>query len=132
MIMIAVVVSGCGEQQPKTVALEVGAHAIAAEVARTESQQALGLMNRTTLADGYGMLFVFKRPVAVCMWMRDTLIPLTAAFLEADGTIVTVADMEPRTDTQHCATRPVSFVLEVPKGFLASRGIDLAPGIRTP
>ena len=61
IVTAAVALSGCGQQVHTTVALEVGAHAIAAEVAQTKSQQAVGLMNRTSLGDGHGMLFVFKR-----------------------------------------------------------------------
>ena len=56
--------------------------------------------------------------------MRNTLIPLSVAFLADDGSVVNIDDMEPRTDTPHCSEQPVRYVLEMNQGWFALRGID--------
>jgi uncharacterized membrane protein (UPF0127 family) len=70
-----------------------------------------------------GMLFVFEQAAGQCFWMRNTLIPLTAAFIADDGTIVNLADMQAQSDTSHCSGQPVRFVLEMNQGWFAKRGI---------
>jgi uncharacterized membrane protein (UPF0127 family) len=70
-----------------------------------------------------GMLFVFSQPGVQCFWMRNTVLPLTAAFVADDGTIVNLEDMKPMTETSHCSARPVRFVLEMNQGWFAQRGI---------
>ena len=75
-----------------------------------------------------GMLFVFEQASTQCFWMRNTLIPLTAAFVEDDGTIVNLADMQPQSDDSHCSSKPVRFVLEMNQGWFAKRQIK--PGAK--
>jgi uncharacterized membrane protein (UPF0127 family) len=116
--------------QPRlpTATLTVGMHRIVAELAVTPQQQMVGMMWRTEMGASEGMLFVSEDRGVRCFWMRNTLIPLTIAFLEDDGTIVNTADMQPRSDTTHCSARPVRFALEMPQGWFERRGIK--PGTR--
>jgi uncharacterized protein len=116
--------------QPKlpTVQLTAGMHVIQAEVASTPQQQQIGMMMRREMGANEGMLFVNAEPGVRCFWMRNTLIPLSAAFIGDDGTIVNIADMQPQTDDSHCSTKPVRFVLEMRQGWFDKRGIK--PGSR--
>jgi hypothetical protein len=70
-----------------------------------------------------GMLFVFERAAIQCFWMKNTLLPLTAAFVADDGSIVNLADMKPRTTDSHCSSRPVRYVLEMNQGWFRKKGI---------
>jgi uncharacterized membrane protein (UPF0127 family) len=74
------------------------------------------------------MLFVFQSASRQCFWMRNTLIPLSIAFIDDDGSIVNIADMQPRSDDSHCSAKPVRFALEMEQGWFAKRG--LAAGSR--
>jgi len=106
--------------------LTAGIHLIHAEVADTDATREQGLMHRESLPPNHGMLFVFDRPAIQCFWMRNTLVPLSVAFLGEDGRVVNIADMAPRTDTAHCAAEPVRYALEMEQGWFASRGIGQA------
>ncbi|WP_144635108.1 DUF192 domain-containing protein [Bordetella genomosp. 13] len=111
--------------QPKlaTTPLSIGIHAIQAEVADTEEERRIGLMFRETLPGNEGMLFVFDAPDVQCFWMRNTLVPLSAAFIADDGTVVNIEDMAPKTDTPHCSRKPVRYVLEMAQGWFAERAL---------
>eukprot|EP01030_Chromulinospumella_sphaerica_P001108 gene1108-1083_t len=87
-------------------------------------------MSRKDMPQHEGMLFVFEQPAMQCFWMRNTLIPLTAAFVEDDGTIVNLADMKPQSDDSHCSAKPVRFVLEMNAGWFAKRQIKAGYKIR--
>lgn len=106
------------------VTLKAGMHLIQAQVAATPEQRATGLMFRTDMPANEGMLFVFEQPAGQCFWMKNTLLPLTAAFVADDGTIVNLADMKPQTLDSHCSEKPVRYVLEMHQGWFAKRGID--------
>ena len=110
------------------VTLQAGMHLIQAQVAATPEQRATGLMHRTEMPTNEGMLFVFEQPAGQCFWMKNTLLPLTAAFVADDGTIVNLADMQPQSLDSHCSARPVRYVLEMHQGWFAKRGIG--PGFR--
>lgn len=105
------------------VQLTAGMHLIDAQVAMTPSQQSTGLMHRQEMPATEGMLFVFEQPAKQCFWMKNTLLPLTAAFIQDDGTITNLADMKPQTTDAHCSTKPVRFVLEMNQGWFAKRGL---------
>lgn len=105
------------------VALSAGMHRIDAQVAQTPVQRQIGLMHRRAMPMHEGMLFVFEQPSTQCFWMRNTLLPLTAAFVADDGRIVNLADMEPLSEKSHCSTEPVRFVLEMNQGWFAKRNI---------
>ena len=110
------------------VKLSAGLHLIDAQVAATPVQREIGLMHRTEMPMQEGMLFVFEQASVQCFWMKNTLIPLTAAFLADDGTIVNLANMKPQTTDAHCSKKPVRFVLEMNQGWFAKRGIK--PGFK--
>jgi hypothetical protein len=118
-----------GAQPPlPTVRLGAGIHVIQAEVASSIDERAAGLMFRTEMAANAGMLFRFEQPAVHCFWMKNTLLPLSIAFLADDGSIVNIADMKPQTTESHCAQRPVRYALEMHQGWFARRGIK--PGSR--
>ena len=105
-----------------------GMHVIRAEVARTPGERATGMMMRTEMASNAGMLFVFEVEGPQCFWMRNTLLPLSIAFIADDGTIVGLADMQPKTLENHCSEKPVRYALEMNQGWFAKRGIK--PGAK--
>lgn len=110
-------------QRLPAVQLQAGMHLIRAEVARNDEQRAIGLMHRDAMGANDGMLFVFERPGTQCFWMKNTRIPLTAAFVDDAGRIVNLADMKPQTMESHCSAKPVRYVLEMNQGWFAKRGI---------
>ena len=112
------------------VRLQAGMHMIDAQVAQTALQRQIGLMWRRDMPQHEGMLFVFEQPSIQCFWMRNTLIPLTAAFLLDDGQIVNLADMQPRSDDSHCSSQPVRYVLEMNQGWFEKRGLRAGARIR--
>ena len=122
------------QQIPQTglpvVELGAGMHLIHAEVARTDEQRAIGLMARKEMAPNAGMIFVFEQPAQQCFWMRNTLIPLSAAFVADDGTIVNIVEMQPLSDASHCSTKPVRYVLEMNKGWFDKRGLKAGAKLR--
>jgi hypothetical protein len=105
------------------VTLNAGIHLIQAQVAMTPEQRNTGLMYRQEMPPTEGMLFVFEQPAGQCFWMKNTLLPLTAAFVADDGTIVNLADMKPQTLDSHCSAKPVRYVLEMNQGWFAKHGI---------
>ena len=112
-----------GPQKLPAIRLNAGIHNIQAEIARTPDQRATGLMFRERMAANDGMLFAFEEPATQCFWMKNTLLPLSVAFVADDGTVVNIDDMKPQTLDSHCSLMPVRFVLEMNKGWFAKRGI---------
>ena len=110
-------------QQMPQVQLTAGMYRITAELANTPQTRQIGLMHRQRMAEQHGMEFVFEFDAARCMWMRNTLLPLSVAFLDGDGTILNVEDMAPQTETNHCAAQPARYALEMNQGWFAQRGI---------
>ena len=106
-----------------TVPLTIGTHKLVAEVVATVEQRATGLMNRFSLKPDHGMLFVFGRPAPQGFWMKNTYIPLSIAFLDADGRILNIEDMRPQTEETHWSKGPALYALEMKKGWFAERGI---------
>ncbi len=105
------------------VELTAGMYRIDAQVALSPQERQTGLMFRKEMPAQEGMLFVFEQPAMQCFWMKNTLLPLTAAFVADDGTIVNLADMKPQTEDSHCSAKPVRYVLEMNQGWFAKRGI---------
>jgi len=116
--------------QPRlpTIDLQAGMHIIKTELAVTPEQQATGMMFRKDMGTNDGMLFISPEASQRCFWMRNTLVPLTIAFLADDGTIVNLADMEPLSERSHCSAKPVRYALEMNRGWFSKRGIK--PGTR--
>jgi uncharacterized membrane protein (UPF0127 family) len=113
-------------QQPMlpTTKLSAGIHVIQAEVASTMGTRSQGMMLRKSMAQGAGMLFVFDESAGHCMWMKNTLIPLSVAFIDERGEIANIADMQPLDESTHCAARPVRYALEMNQGWFKKRGIS--------
>lgn len=106
-----------------TTELSAGIHTIQAEVAATEEARRKGLMFRESMKPNEGMLFVFDAPDQQCFWMRNTLIPLSIAFITDDGTIRNIADMTPMSADTHCSRGAVRYGLEMNQGWFSARGI---------
>ena len=109
-----------------TVNMQIGQHVIKVEFANTESQRATGLMFRKQLDENSGMLFDYHMPASVCMWMKNTFIPLSVAFIDQNGIILNIEDMQPLTLTPHCSRGRIRYVLEMNQGWFASR--EITPG----
>ena len=119
----ALAVASSALAQMPVVQLVAGMYLIRAEVANTLDTRATGLMFRKSLAPNEGMLFVFPEAEMECMWMRNTLIPLSVAFIDASGAIVSISEMQPQTETTHCAAAPAKFALEMSAGWFAAKGL---------
>jgi uncharacterized membrane protein (UPF0127 family) len=121
----------CAQSLP-LVELSAGIHRIEAEVAATPAQRMRGLMERASLPPQRGMLFVFDQEARHCMWMKNTWLALSVAFLDASGRIINIEEMEPQTEDNHCAARPARYALEMNAGWFARRGLragDVIGGI---
>jgi uncharacterized membrane protein (UPF0127 family) len=123
-----VLAQGSAQTGLKRVDLSVGIHLIDTQLALTAQQHEIGLMYRTEMPQNEGMLFVFESLGKRCFWMKNTLIPLTAAFVANDGTIVNLADMKPQSEESHCSIKPVRYVLEMNQGWFIKKGIK--PGVK--
>ncbi len=118
--------SAVAQESPQTnlprLKLQAGMYQIDAQVAQTPDQRSTGLMFRTEMPAHEGMLFVFEQASTQCFWMKNTLLPLTAAFVADDGTVVNLADMKAQTTDSHCSSKPVRYVLEMHQGWFAKKG----------
>jgi uncharacterized membrane protein (UPF0127 family) len=127
-LMVAVALAAfqsaiCVAAELPTTTLTIGEQKVVAEVAVTPEQRALGLMNRFSLKPDHGMLFVFERPEPQAFWMKNTFIPLSIAFIGADGRIVNIEDMAPQTEDSHWSKGPAMYALEMRKGWFRDKGI---------
>ncbi len=104
--------------------LRAGMFRIDAQVASRPHERQIGLMHRQSMPAHEGMLFAFPQPAVQCFWMKNTLLPLTAAFVADDGRIVNLADMQPLDERSHCSKEPVRFVLEMNQGWFATKGLE--------
>jgi hypothetical protein len=105
------------------VAIEANGHRILAEVADTPADRDRGLMFRMALPADRGILFVYPNEARHCMWMRNTYVPLSVAFVDAHGRVINADEMTPQTDTSHCAAAPARYVLEMPAGWFFRHGV---------
>ena len=125
--VLALSVAGASAQQPE-ITLTVNDQRLMVEVAHTETARTQGLMHRRMLPESRGMLFVFREPALHGMWMMNTYVPLSVAFIDERGVIINIADMEPHTRTTHSAARPAKYALEVNRGWFAKH--DVKAGMR--
>ena len=109
--------------------LAAGFHRIEAEVAATDQNRQVGLMNRKSMPVQRGMLFVFNHENTHCMWMRNTLIPLAVAFLDEEGKILNIEEMKPQTENNHCAASAARFALEMNASWFSAKGIAVGTRI---
>ena len=121
---LSAIAQGMPQTQLQRTTLNAGMHLIQVQLAQDFEQRQIGLMWRKEMPQNEGMLFVFDQPAVQCFWMRNTLLPLTAAFVLDDGSIVNLADMKPLNDDSHCSKKPVRFVLEMNQGWFAKRNIQ--------
>jgi|GEM_PF-82260 len=132
LMLLVFLVFGLGAQaqaqeQPQLnlprVSITAGFYQIDAQVAQTPSQREIGLMHRQTMPQHEGMLFVFEEPAMQCFWMKNTHLPLSAAFVADNGEIVNIEDMKPYSTNSHCSARAVRFVLEMQQGWFAKKNL---------
>ena len=126
--LLSLLLASAAVQAAPPIELFAGMHRIEAEVASSNAERMTGLMNRPSLPAHRGMLFVFPEAGVQCFWMKNTLIPLSIAFLDDSGRIVQLADMQPQSLENHCSVRTVRFALEMNAGWFQRRG--LAPGAK--
>lgn len=105
--------------------LTLGKARLGVEVAASEADRQMGLMYRSSLPEGRGMVFVFPSDIRICMWMRNTLIPLSVAFFDKDGRVTNIEDMAPQTEDNHCSSRPARYALEVNRGWFGQHGVKV-------
>jgi uncharacterized membrane protein (UPF0127 family) len=114
----------CARAQLPEITLTISGHNITAEVASTDAERSQGLMHRRMLPENRGMLFVFPEPSLHAMWMVNTYVPLSVAFLDASGIIINIEDMTPHTQTPHGAARAAKYALEANRGWFKKRAIQ--------
>ena len=127
-LLITCIQAGIARAELPVISLKIAGHEIVAEVASTDPERAQGLMHRRMLPENRGMLFVYPRVEQHGMWMMNTYLPLSVAFLDAEGTILNIEDMTPHTRDAHAAVKPAKYALEANRGWFAKRGIK--PGTK--
>ena len=115
--------AGLAQQKLPVTQLNVGIHLIQAEVAANDQQRATGLMFRKRMEKHEGMVFRFDEAGRVCMWMKNTLLPLSVAFMDDGGKILNIEDMQPQTLDAHCSNGPARYALEMNQGWFAEKNI---------
>lgn len=112
------------QQKFPVLPLNIGVHLIKAEVAADDARRQQGLMFRKSMGTNEGMLFVFDEPAKICMWMKNTYLPLSVAFLDKEGHILNIEDMQPQTTNSHCAAKPALYALEMNQGWFKVKNIS--------
>lgn len=128
-LLLGLASSAAALAQMPRMELTAGFHRIEAEVAATQADRMQGLMQRRNLGPNQGMLFIFPQAQRHCMWMKNTVLPLSVAFLDEEGRILNIRDMQPQTENNHCADAPARFALEMNQGWFAAKGIKPGMGI---
>jgi len=123
VLLLAAAAHAVAQQKFGTAQIKVGSHPLKVEVAVTDPQRMQGLMHRETLGKNDGMLFIFDEPAYQSMWMKNTLIPLSVAFLDSDGVILNILDMEPQSLDTHMSAGPSIYAIETNRGWFAARKI---------
>lgn len=123
LVLLAASLLAAADARPRMATIKVGPHPLRVEVVATDADRARGLMHRESLGRDDGMLFIFDEPAYHTMWMKDTLIPLSVAFVDAGGTILNILDMEPRTLDPHMSAGPSVYAIETNKGWFAAKRI---------
>ena len=121
LLSVAAQAQDSAQNLPRTV-LHAGMYNISAEVAQSPGERQIGLMHRRSMPVNDGMLFVFEDAQLHCFWMKNTLLPLSIAFLADDGSIVNIEDMQANSEATHCPKRKVRYALEMNQGWFAKRG----------
>ncbi|OGB24676.1 MAG: hypothetical protein A3I66_11815 [Burkholderiales bacterium RIFCSPLOWO2_02_FULL_57_36] len=111
------------QQKFQVIPLTAGMHVIQAELVANDRDRQQGLMFREKMGSNEGMVFVFDAPATVCMWMKNTPLPLSVAFIDESGKIVNIEDMKPQTTESHCAKKPIRYALEMNQGWFKQKNI---------
>lgn len=111
------------QQKLPVTSLNIGVHLIKAEVAANGPARQQGLMFREKMGTNEGMIFIFDELARICMWMKNTYLPLSVAFLDKEGRILNIEDMQPQTTTSHCAAKPALYALEMNQGWFGKKNI---------
>ena len=127
LVTLGLPLAAAGAELPE-IPLAVNGHKLTVEVAASDEVRMQGLMHRRVLPESRGMLFVFREVERHAMWMENTYIPLSVAFLDERGVIINIADMRPQTRDTHAASKPAKYALEVNQGWFKKRGIK--PGVK--
>jgi uncharacterized protein len=131
-IFLALALSSCASKDAvtdspnprlKTATIQVGGASVIAEIARTETERQRGLMFRKSLDEGKGMLFIFDKDERLAFWMKNTILPLSIAYIASDGTIRQILDLEPQSLAAVQAERSVRYALEMPRGWFDRAGV---------
>jgi uncharacterized protein len=128
LLLFAAGLAGAQNARFGAAELTAGMHLIKAEVAASDPERQQGLMFREKMASNAGMVFVFDRAGPQCMWMKNTLLPLSVAFIDAEGKIINIEDMQPQTLDNHCAAKPARYALEMNLGWFRQKNIK--PGLK--
>ncbi|CJL20964.1 Uncharacterized ACR%2C COG1430 [Streptococcus pneumoniae] len=123
LLSLLLFVASAQAQEP--LRLRIQGHELHAEYAQTVAQRERGLMGRRELAVDSGMLFRFDEVRRHCLWMKDTPLPLSAAFFDEAGLLVDVIDLEPFNTEIRCSKRPARYALEMNQGWFDERGVEL-------
>lgn len=115
--------SSASAQKFQAIPLTAGMHVIQAELVANDKDRQQGLMFREKMGPNEGMVFVFDAPASVCMWMKNTFLQLSVAFIDESGKIVNIEDMKPQTTESHCAKKPVRYALEMNQGWFKQKNI---------
>lgn len=111
-------------QNFQVTSLTIGVYLVRAEMAISDEERSRGLMFRETMGQNEGMVFRFANVGKACMWMKNTLLPLSVAFIAEDGKIINIEDMVPQTLDPHCAQQPARYALEMNRGWFSKRNIN--------
>ena len=122
-LALAAAPSSLADTAMRTTQLKIGKHTLRAEIAENDAQRTRGLMFREKMPADQGMVFIFEEPAYQSMWMKNTLIPLSVAFVDRDGVILNIRDMQPQTLDSHMSAGPALYAIETNKGWFAERGI---------
>lgn len=115
--------------QLPVIVVTLGGQQVPVEVATTNKELEKGLEHRTSLQENTGMLFVLPSSALRCAWMKDTPLPLSAAFIGAGGTVLALADMAPFSLEFHCSAPSARYLLEMNRGWFARHGIGVGSSV---
>ena len=130
-LVILLTQAGCSDGL-EVIDVIVGGSPLEVEVARTTDEQARGLMFRKTMSDDHGMLFPYESDRRLSFWMKDTLIPLSIAYISADRIIKEIHDMKPGSMKEVVSGQSVRYALEVNQGLFARLGVEVGDRVEFP
>ena len=123
ILLLLAVESSATQTVPPAIPLKILNHRLSAEIAHTPTARSKGLMHRTQLDKNSGMLFIFPKTNIYSMWMLNTFIPLSVAFLDEKGVILNIADMSPHSLASLSSAQPAKYALEMNLGWFTEKNI---------